>query len=177
MPEEYLKQTELQETEEVKITYKGNTVWLEPKHSPNLHTYDARIVYKMKKIKGGYAPKRIMYYDSTFNLISSDSRAAIEIRKYYLFTGKCKKIKTLNNKKELFEPKYLKYAKLKRKYISEGSWITWYYDRNNNPRCGSDGYIVHQKLDTVERQWGDSIIEAYNYIDIYKIDCKGDTIK
>jgi hypothetical protein len=176
MPEEYLKQTELQETDNVKIIYKGNTVWLEPKHTPNMETYDARIVYKMKKTKGGYGPKRMIHYDSTYNLISSDTRAAITIYKYNL-NGRIKKIKFLDKYKELFEPEYLKYAKSKHKYISEGSWITWYYDRNNNPRCGDDGYIVYQTLDTVERQWGDSIIEAYNYVDVYKIDCEGDTIK
>lgn len=176
MPEEYLKQTELQETDNVRIIYKGNTVWLEPKHTPNMETFDARVVFKMKKIKGGYAPKRIMYYDSTDNLISSDTRAAITVRTYYL-NGKGKKTKFLNKDKKLFEPEYLKYAKSKRKYISEGSWIDKYYDRNNKPRCGDDGYIVCTTLDTIEIQWGDSISQGYNFMEIYKIDCKGDTIK
>ena len=175
MPEEYLRQTELQETDDFRIIYKGNTVWLEPKNL-NYLGYDGRVVYKMKKIKGGFAPRRIEYYDSTFNLITSDKNHAIEIHKYNLFSKK-ESFKFLNNKKELIEPEFFNYAKVKYHFLKDGSFIVRYYDKNNKRRCGQDGYLVRQKNDTIQIQMGDTITEGFTYITMYKLDCKGDTIK
>lgn len=175
MPEEYLMQTELQETESYHIIYKGNTVWMEPKDSLDLENV-YRIVYKMKKIKGGYAPTKIMTYDSTLNLVKSEQNAAIEIYKFSFFSGKCVKIKFLDHNKELFEPKYLDYAIEKLKYVNDSCWISKYYDKNNQPSCGSNGFIVYTRVEPVQMDWIDSVSIGSNFVTVYKIDCKGDTI-
>lgn len=164
MPEEYLKQTELQESDEMKITYKGNTVWAEPKQSPNI-MLDARVVYKMKKIKGGYAPKLILYYDSTFKLITSDTRPAIEKNKYS-FNAKRSTTTFLNKNKKPMEPEYMNYARVKYRHFNDGSYIMRYYDMNLKPRCGPDGFIIRQKLDALD------IPNAFTVRTIYKIDVK-----
>lgn len=176
MPEEYLKQTELQETEDSKIVYKGNTVWLEPKANATETDY-ARIVFKMKKIKDGYIPAKISFYDSTLNLRKSEFEPAIQIYKYRYRSGKCVKTKFLDNQKLLFEPEYLEYAIEKRKYDNDSSWISKYYNKQNKPRCGDKGYIIFTRIEPVQINWGDSISMGSNFVYVYKINCKGDTIK
>ncbi len=177
MPEEYLQKTELHENDQVKLIYDGNRVYLIPKVSPNLELWSAKVEYRMTKVKGGFAPRMILNYDSTNNLFKSDIIPAIEIRRYGLFSSYEKKTIFLNADKELFEPQFLDFAKAKYKYLEDGSFITKYYDANNKPRCGSNGFKVYQTIDTTQVMWDDSLVDSYTFRIIYKIDCNGDTIK
>ena len=154
MPESYLQNTELYGLANKKLIYNGNTVFLINETASGQKIIDQNGVYKyeykFQKIKSGYQVRSIKYYDSTGVLLDANS-----IMKYsqcitkWTRNGQIKETLFLDKNGKLTMPAYIGYARNVRIEKKDGVWINKYYDANNRPRCGINGFIIEQKWDTL----------------------------
>jgi hypothetical protein len=176
MPESHLKNTELYGLPNSKLVYEGNTVWLINHTENGSKRIDDNGIYKIEyefvRVRDGYLVGSLKFYDSTDNLIDTNSNNKYaQVKTKYYRNGNIKEELFYDNFENLYQVSYLGYARRTRKYYKDGSWVDNYYDSKNKPRCGNRGFEIKQKWDTIHLIQADTSSYMLRILEVYKLDC------
>lgn len=146
MPSAFLNnETELGNDPRCILKQKGNVVWSTYKDTTAGQKFVDEdgvhmIKYRFERVQDFWMARRFDYFDSTGNAINkNDPLKYSSIVEKWNKKGHITLTKYVNYKGDLVQPKYLTWAKWKRKNITDSTYVITYYNAQNQMRKGQLG--------------------------------------
>lgn len=166
---------ELQDSSYSIVEKEGKSLWLIYRDSTGKNYENENGVHKIKYSTFKIFNKTILIND--FYTINNELLDTLSVLGYSKCISKIKKgnyieFSFYDKNKELVQPSYLKYAKMKQKHYRNGSWRIRYFDKNNEIMCINNKLEEHFMWDTLNVVNDKDTTYFLKIISIKSVECK-----